>query len=99
MAFGIKIDVSNPSLLLIILGVVMMITPKFIPRPQETENTDVVAAASGMVQEPATGQPQAEAENQAERQEHPVMRFASAAHLSCNPSPAFNASKTAPAKA
>ncbi len=31
-AFGIKIDVNNPSLILIMLGVVMMLSPKFIPQ-------------------------------------------------------------------
>ena len=30
-AFGIKIDVNNPSLILIMLGAVMMLSPKFIP--------------------------------------------------------------------
>ncbi len=31
-AFGIKIDVNNPSLILIILGVVMMLAPRILPQ-------------------------------------------------------------------
>ncbi len=31
-AFGIKIDVNNPSLILIMLGAVMMLSPKFMPQ-------------------------------------------------------------------
>jgi hypothetical protein len=31
-AFGIKIDVNNPSLILIMLGVAMMLAPKFMPQ-------------------------------------------------------------------
>jgi hypothetical protein len=36
-AFGIKIDVNNPSLILIMLGAVMMLSPKFMP--QESTKT------------------------------------------------------------
>ena len=49
-AFGIKIDVSNPSLLLIILGVVMMMAPKFIPQPQELGGSGTSTVVSGIVQ-------------------------------------------------
>lgn len=35
-AFGIKVDVSNPSLLLIILGVVLMLVPRMAPKEDGT---------------------------------------------------------------
>jgi len=63
-AFGIKIDVSNPSLLLIILGVVMMIAPKFIPQPQELGDSVTSAVVSGMVQQTETRQAQTVAGNE-----------------------------------
>jgi len=62
-AFGIKIDVSNPSLLLVILGVVMMLAPKFIPQPQDAEDSDTVAVVSGIMQKTADGQPRPVTEN------------------------------------
>jgi|GEM_PF-1632527 len=45
-AFGIKIDVSNPSLLLVILGVVMMLVPKMIP--QEAKDIGESLVSSGL---------------------------------------------------
>jgi hypothetical protein len=38
-AFGIKVDVTNPSLILIILGVVMMLAPKMLP--QSVKDTEL----------------------------------------------------------
>ncbi len=55
-AFGIKIDVNNPSLILIMLGVVMMLSPKFIP--QEVKQ----AAAPDLAQEEAAEKPSSAAE-------------------------------------
>ena len=49
-AFGIKIDVSNPSLLLVILGVVMMLVPKMIPQQGQdptAQPTSLEPAATG----------------------------------------------------
>ncbi len=63
-AFGIKIDVSNPSLLLIILGVVMMMAPKFIPQPQDPEDSDAIAVVSGIMQKKGGGQSQPVTENE-----------------------------------
>jgi len=62
-AFGIKIDVSNPSLLLIILGVVMMMAPKFIPQTPELEDSDAIAVVSETRQETEVGQSQPITEN------------------------------------
>ena len=51
-AFGIKIDVNNPSLILIMLGVVMMLAPKFMPQEvkqaaqADTPESKSVATAS-----------------------------------------------------
>ena len=42
-AFGIKIDVSNPSLLLVILGVVLMLVPKMVPHEVKTTVKSLVA--------------------------------------------------------
>jgi len=51
-AFGIKIDVSNPSLLLVILGVVMMLVPKMIP--QEARDIGKSLVGSGLPVEHVT---------------------------------------------
>lgn len=57
-AFGIKIDVNNPSLILIMLGVVMMLAPKFLPQEVNQtsqageEKTVKVAEAPASVSEP-----------------------------------------------
>jgi hypothetical protein len=32
-AFGIKLDVTNPSLILILAGVGLMLVPRFVPEP------------------------------------------------------------------
>ena len=63
-AFGIKIDVSNPSLLLIILGLVMMMAPKFIPQPQELVEPDAIAVVSGILEKTGDGQSQPVTENE-----------------------------------
>lgn len=54
-AFGIKIDVNNPSLILIILGVVMMLAPKLMPQspaeleqPQANDDTSTPAPDTQM---------------------------------------------------
>jgi cytoskeletal protein RodZ len=61
-AFGIKIDVNNPSLILIMLGVVMMLAPKFMPQEitqvtqtekQESSSAPVAALAPDAALEPA----------------------------------------------
>lgn len=51
-AFGIKIDVSNPSLLLIILGVVLMLVPKMIPQEAREIGDSLISTVQG----PATQQ-------------------------------------------
>lgn len=57
-AFGIKIDVSNPSLLLVILGVVMMMAPKFIPQTPDLKDSDAIAVVADIMQKTEDGQPQ-----------------------------------------
>jgi hypothetical protein len=49
-AFGIKLDVSNPSILLIMFGVVLMLAPRFVPLgdvalPEASDDTVSVAPA------------------------------------------------------
>lgn len=59
-AFGIKIDVSNPSVLLILLGVGLVLVPRFYPAPEGMEGEMVVSqsAPDGQPVEPVAA-PQA----------------------------------------
>jgi hypothetical protein len=51
-AFGIKIDVSNPSILLIILGVVLVLVPRFVPDPAGVEQQAAVIEPQAREQSP-----------------------------------------------
>lgn len=60
-AFGIKLDVTNPSLILILAGVGLMLAPKLLPEPDEAVDTHQEQA----VVEKSTPAGQAESPRQA----------------------------------
>ncbi|MBL3601719.1 MAG: hypothetical protein JMN25_17950 [gamma proteobacterium endosymbiont of Lamellibrachia anaximandri] len=53
-AFGIKIDVNNPSLILIILGVVMMLAPRILP--QQTADLAPPGTTASSIPPPSSAQ-------------------------------------------
>ncbi len=53
-AFGIKIDVNNPSLILIILGVVMMLAPRILP--QQTAELAAPGTTASSIPPPSSTQ-------------------------------------------
>ncbi|RDH83604.1 MAG: hypothetical protein DIZ78_13900 [endosymbiont of Escarpia spicata] len=53
-AFGIKIDVNNPSLILIILGVVMMLAPRILP--QQTADLAPLGTTASSIPPPSSTQ-------------------------------------------
>lgn len=56
-AFGIKIDVNNPSLILIILGVVMMLAPKLMPQSSTEPDQPEAIVETNSSTTPATQVP------------------------------------------